>query len=186
LSIYRFLTQIPTLKPPISLTVGVFDGVHLGHKALLKELTSNHGSSVVLTFSNHPSEIFNPGEKKQMLTTVEEKCALFKSLKVDHVVILPFTKEIAEMSYQMFLEQIHRSLPFHYLYIGENDAFGKNRQGTKEAIVAFAPTLGFSPRYVPKLKDGEEIISSTLIRKYLKAGKKERAEALLGHKLLHS
>ena len=90
------------------------------------------------------------------------------------------------MTYKEFLKKIHFALPFNKLYIGENDAFGKNREGTKEAIKAFAPSLQFMPYYIPKLQENDQIISSSLIRKELASGNLIQAKRLLGRPLSFS
>ena len=186
MNIYHTLSEIPPLKEPIHLSIGMFDGLHLGHQSLLKNLTSNHGTSVVLTFINHPTEIFTPELKKPMLTTTSEKTELLKEHKIDGVITLSFTKEIAEMTYQMFLKEIHTSLPFKTLTIGKGDAFGKGREGDEEAIKAFAPSLGFVPHYIPKLTKDEKIISSSWIRACLQNGDLLKAEELLGRPISFS
>lgn len=186
MKIYHSLTEIPSLVKPISLTIGMFDGVHKGHQHLLNYVKKNHGSCVVLTFINHPAEFLHPGKIQPSLTTAEEKAHLLSKHSIEHVIMLPFTSDIAQMSYKLFLREIHKCLPFNNLFIGENDAFGKNREGTKEALIEFSPSLDFIPHYIPKLKEKDEIISSSRIRNCLKNGNLLEAENLLNRPLTFS
>lgn len=180
MKLFRSLTEIDELENPVNLTIGMFDGLHKGHQHLLSHLKKPKGSSVVLTFINHPLSLLRPDVFAGDLLTPDQKIKEFEHFGIDATILLPFSQDIAEMSYQMFLTQIHRALPFHHLYIGENDAFGKNREGTKEAVERFAPSLGFCAHYIPKLTCEDEIISSTWVRKALKSGDINKAAKLLG------
>jgi len=180
MKVYYSLSEIENIKEPICLSIGMFDGVHRGHQKLLEGLKSHKGSSVVLTFSNHPISLLRPDIYQPTIVSKDEKLKLLELQKIDHAIILPFSKDIAQMSYQIFLTEIHRAIPFEHLYVGEGDGFGKNREGTKEKITHFAPKLGFVPHYVEKLTMDGEIVSSTWIRKALQEGDIARATKLLG------
>ncbi|MCH9620870.1 MAG: Bifunctional riboflavin kinase/FMN adenylyltransferase [Chlamydiia bacterium] len=180
MKVYHSLTEAPDLEEPISLCIGIFDGVHKGHQKLLTALKGHRGTSIVLTFSNHPLTLLRPEESHTNILTAEQKIQALQLQEVDVAIILPFSKDIAQMSYQIFLTEIHKAIPFKHLYVGEGDAFGKNREGTKENLISFAPQLGFIPHYVEKLKMDDQIISSTWIRKCLKEGDVNLATKLLG------
>jgi riboflavin kinase/FMN adenylyltransferase len=177
------LAHLPPLKKPISLTIGVFDGVHLGHKHLFQKLKEYHGSSVVLTFTNHPAELLRNEHSFPLLTNEKEKMELILKENIDLLILIPFSREIAEMTYQMFLSSLHQALDFNHLYIGENDALGKDRKGTPQALSSFGKKAHFSVHSIPKLTHQGKIISSSLIRSFLKEGNLIAAEELLGRKV---
>lgn len=173
------LAEAPQLKKPIAFAVGSFDGFHLGHQHLIKTLKSL-GSSVIFTFTNHPLERILPGIKVPLLTPLPYKLQILETLGLDLCILQPFSNDMANMSYQVFLEEIHKSLPFDHIVIGGQDPIGKNREGTKEKIQELGMRLGFTAHYIPKiLIDGEEV-SSTLIREFLKKGNLAQAEKYLG------
>lgn len=183
MKVYNSLTQIPTLKAPVSLSIGVFDGVHLGHTLLLEKVKEHRGTSVVLTFINHPLELLKKEIAPPLLTTEKEKAALLSNTGIDAVILLPFSRDIAEMTYQMFLSEIHKALPFQHLYIGGNDAIGKDRKGTMEALTAFGPKLHFVAHSIPKLMKDDRIVSSSWIRECLRNGDLVKASRLLGREV---
>ena len=135
-----------SLTPPYALTIGFFDGVHCGHVYLLQQLrekATEQGSSVVLTFANHPKSILAPAEKPQLLTSLEERLALLEKEKVDLCLILPFTKEIAGQNFADFLITIRQKIPFHHLVLGEDAVLGYQKQGDKKKLTAFCPAAQF-------------------------------------------
>lgn len=183
MKIYHSLTEVPAQKRPVSLVIGMFDGLHTGHKYLLKSLKKERGTSIVLTFKNHPKEVITEGTKVPILTSAEDKVRELAKCGIDGVIILPFTKDIAHMTYQMFLKEVYNAVPFEHLCIGENDAFGKNREGNKEALQKFGRELRFTVTSLPKLEKDGEIVSSSRIRKHLIDGELKKAENLLGRPL---
>src|SRR5689334_15380951 len=104
------LDHIPTLPSPISFTLGTFDTVHLGHQHLFKEL-KKRGTAVVLTFSNHPSEILSKTPTTPLLT-LSQKLDLFERYGIDLTLVLPFTRELAALPYDTFIQQIRQKIPF--------------------------------------------------------------------------
>ena len=159
----------------IALSVGVFDGVHLGHRRLLQTLKEQGCRAVALTFSNHPAEVL-AGKALSQLTPLPLKLALLKEMGLDEVIALPFTRALASQSYQEFLAPY----PIRRLILGEGDAFGKGRQGTEQTLRLLGLQRGFAVDVVPKLRDGGEVISSTRIRALLVDGDLKGVERLLG------
>ena len=184
MKVYHSLTEIPTLKKPISLCIGVFDGLHLGHKFLLEKIKEYHGTSVILTFINHPLELLKKDTPPPLLlTTQSEKVQLLAISEIDVAILIPFTREIAEMTYQMFLSEIYIALSFQHLYIGEKDTIGKDRKGTIEALTSFGLENHFQVHSIPKLTKENRTISTSWIRESLRNGDLLTAENLLGRKV---
>lgn len=175
---FTTLTKLPKISGPIYLTIGNFDGVHLGHQALLSHLKKKGGTSVVLTFSNHPSTLFNPQNPLKPLCSLEERLSRIENVGIDIALIIPFTRELSELSYREFMEMIQRALPFTSLVLGEGAAFGKNREGTPARL----KELGIAVEYVPKFLFQGAPLSSSRIRHSLLQGNFEEAAASLGIK----
>lgn len=176
--------DVKSLNSPIALTIGNFDGLHLGHQKImhaLKELTHDQrGAKVVMSFSNHPIEILKPDLTVTKITSLEEKLELFKEFGIDIVVLLEFTPALQQLSYRQFLEEIRASIPFSYLVLGEGASFGKNQEGTEARVKALSKTMGFEVIYLEKALYNDMPISSKLIREYLKIGDVEYIKNLLG------
>lgn len=173
------------IREPCLLTMGNFDGVHLGHQSLLRYMQSLQKVKkdhliVVVTFINHPLEILRPGTGPCMISCLEQKLILLEQQGVDVVCLLEFTKELSELPYDTFLQEVKRFCNFSDLILGEGSSFGKDRQGTKEAVKALSQELGFTCHYLPKYSQGSEVISSGNIRKLIQKGALKEAAQLLG------
>jgi len=168
----------------ILLTIGVFDGVHLGHKHLisrLKELARQQGVlSGVITFSQHPQEVLSPQTRLPSLTSLEQRIALLQDEGVDIVIPLPFTPQIADLSPEQFLELLKEFLKMKGLVVGPDFALGKDRQGDIDALRQLGQEMGFSVTVVPPMTIDGEIVSSTAVRQALAKGDMKQAQKLLG------
>lgn len=173
--------NLPSLSSPIGITIGSFDGLHLGHRYLIKELKKRVKSSVVITFSNHPLEVIKPDLKLNFLSTPEEKLERLKELDPTLIISLKFTPELAQMSYRDFIEMIMQKLPFSLLLLGEGSSFGKGREGTREKMMILAAEMGFSLHYMKKLEVEGAPVSSQRIRNEIAQGHFEKAKLLMGH-----
>ena len=172
----KIYTAIPSEPSPTALAVGTFDGVHLGHLALLKRLREVSPHCTVLTFSNHPFEILRPGKAPSPIIPLAEKLSLFEQCGIDAAIAIPFTQEIASLSYEAFLKPFSLT----HLLLGSGDAFGKGREGNLENLLCLSEERGFKLSYVDKvLLDGQPI-SSRRIRTALAANDLELASRLLG------
>lgn len=178
MQIFRSFEEIVPLTKPIALTMGMFDGVHIGHQHLLAEL-KKHGTAVVLTFSNHPSEILPHRTPVKLLCSLEERLYKLSQLGVAATIVLPFTLELSQLSYDTFLHAIHNRLPFSTLILGEGEAFGHNREGTPEHVLPLGTILGFQALYLKKLELDGNLVSSKRIRQLLEQGKQKEAMYLL-------
>lgn len=169
------------------LTVGTFDGVHLGHRKIIARLVdlakTKNGESVIFTFDPHPRKVVAPGETNlRLLTTLDEKVSLFEQSGIDHLIIYPFTPEFAQLTYEEFVEkiligQIHTK----YLVVGYDHKFGKNRQGNFEFLKSCSDRLGFQIEKLDVLLMNESSISSSRIREAIQQGDFETANAFLGY-----
>ncbi len=167
------------------ITIGAFDGLHLGHKALFQEtfrIAEIKGlTPLVVTFNPHPRRVIQPHLELKLLTTLEEKLELLEKEGFSEVVILPFTKALAEITADLFIERyLVDYLRARSVVIGFNFRFGRARAGDTELLRKLGQKYGFQVTEVPPVKFGDKIVSSTLIRETLKRGDVEGASKMLG------
>jgi len=179
--IVKNLENIPPISGPIALTIGSFDGVHLGHQYLFQQL-KKYGTAAVLTFSNHPAEILRPDTAPPLIDTLDQKIKRLEIHGIDLTLMIPFTQELSSRSYDTFLKQLHEKLPFSHLILGEGSALGHQARGTEENIKPLAKELKFEPIYLPKFFFEGEIVSSKRIRELINSGNFEQAFRLLGRR----
>jgi riboflavin kinase/FMN adenylyltransferase len=166
-------------------TVGSFDGVHLGHRAVLDRLRSRAdatgGRAILLTFEPHPLRVVRPGSAPAILTTTREKAEVLAQCGLDFAVFLRFSRALAEYSPRRFVEEILLDrLGTTELVIGHNHAFGRGRTGDSATLVELGEELGFSVDLLPPVSAGDSPISSTRIRQAIAAGDLDVARAGLG------
>jgi riboflavin kinase/FMN adenylyltransferase len=184
--IHRDLTHLPALRRAV-ITIGTFDGVHSGHRYIIQQLQETaaacDGETVIITFDPHPREVLLPGGAPvKLLTTLDEKIELLAQHGIDHLVIVPFTKEFSELSAQAYLEEflIQQFNP-HTIIIGYDHRFGHNREGGLELLEAEQNTYGFQLVEIPQQIVHDLAVSSTKIRKSLLDGNIQLANELLGY-----
>lgn len=166
-------------------TIGNFDGVHLGHRAVLEHLAEMGGRlglpTWVILFEPQPREYFDPAGAPPRLTRLREKLARLAELPVDFVLLLRFNRKLAELPAAAFIREILiEKLAVKYLVVGDDFRFGRNREGDFHLLEAFGRRAGFAVAGTPSVLVEGERVSSTLIREALAAGRLERAAALLG------
>lgn len=178
MKVVHHIEDIPLLTAPIALSIGVFDGMHLGHQYLISQ-AKKHGPCAVITFPKHPLETL---QKKPipLLLPFSQKLSLLEKAGVDLVVALDFTPQFAALTYEEFLRRIAQTLPFSQLILGKGSAFGKRREGTEENVTALAPQLGFTPHYLEKKQFQEKKISTSVIKNLIAQGDLAHASELLG------
>ncbi len=167
------------------ITMGTFDGVHLGHQKLIKEVVErakkNQTKSVVITYEKHPLETLNLVTYPYILTEKDEKEKLIKQLGVDCIVYLKFNKEMAEMSPEDFLENVLiKYFNPKEIVFGYDTHFGKGRTGDYNFLKKNEEKYSYKSDIIQPLKINYEIVSSSKIRELIKAGKVNSAEKLLG------
>lgn len=166
------------------LTIGVFDGVHRGHQAILRRLVDGAhaagSSAVVLTFSSHPAVVLGHSKLKY-LTTPEERAELLGGLGVDLVITHPFDEKVAGLSAAEFMAPLKTRLGLSRLLIGYDFALGKGREGTATRLSEIGGEMRYKVEVVEAVSDESGVISSSAIRKLISVGKVAEAEEMLGH-----
>lgn len=164
-------------------TIGKFDGVHVGHRLLLgrlaQEKQKNGGKSVVFTFSFHPGMFFDGGLK--LIYTEEEKKAVLAGCGVDVLVAYPFTGETSAMEAEDFIKDILAGqLNAKFIAVGEDNRFGHNRRGDAGMLARHAEDFGYGLAVCERVRYAGEAVSSTRIREQIEVGNMEEAAAMLG------
>lgn len=185
LHIERF-EEFAGLPRELHLAIGMFDGVHLGHKAVIESAVlsarRSGGVSGVLTFDPHPSRLFRPEEPTRLIMPIKSKRKRLTALGVDIVICKHFDRAFASISAEDFLAHLHKSLPtLKSVYVGENFRFGKQRAGSVATLIESGNQLGISVFSAERIKHNGEPISSTRIRKELEAGNIDKANDLFGY-----
>jgi riboflavin kinase/FMN adenylyltransferase len=170
---------------PTAITVGVFDGVHLGHRYLIDQLkrkAAERGlASGVVTLHPSPVQVLRPEVRVAYLTSLEERVELLRGTGLDVVAPLTFTSEVAELSAFDFVQMLHEALDMRYLLMGPDNAFGRGREGAPARVAEIADALGFEVEVMQQPLDGVgHRVSATAVRQALTDGDMERAAGLLG------
>lgn len=184
MKVSRGLPTLPLPPNPV-LTIGNFDGQHIGHRQLLAAVVQcareQQGTPMVLTFDPHPVLVLSPGSTVQFLTSPSEKLAWFEGQGVEHLVVLEFTTTFAALSPREFVYSILRDgLGVKDLFVGEHFVFGKDRAGNTEILRDLAGQAGFRVHLVKPVSSREAVVSSTRIRQFIRTGKLEQAMQCLG------
>ncbi|MGC8764150.1 MAG: bifunctional riboflavin kinase/FAD synthetase [Acidobacteriota bacterium] len=178
------LDRIPPLTAPVILTIGNFDGLHRGHKRILRKVISRAreegGTSVVVTFEPHPLKVLYPERAPQLIQTLSQKRDILAHLGIQVLLEVPFTAEFGRLPADAFVRLLCERLAPQEIYIGDDFRFGFQRAGDITFLKSLASELGYEAHAFAKLKvDGVEVSSST-IRRLLLEGEMERAVRLLG------
>ena len=171
-------------KKDTLLTIGVFDGVHLGHKYLISQLKEHaHRQNLlagVVTFRQHPQEVLSPQTRLPFLTDLDERTNLLKNEGVDTIITLSFTPEFAQLSALEFVTLLQKHLRMRGMVIGPDFALGQNREGNANALHTLGQEMNFSVTVVPPIVINGEVASSTAIRKALANGDMKKVHQLIG------
>ena len=173
--------------PNVVLTVGSFDGIHLGHQHILNDVVERakaiDGTPALLTMHPHPREYFAPDNAPNLLTSFEKKLALLKDIGIEVVYVLPFNAETSDIEPEAFIETVLRDHCHAVsLIVGHDCRFGQKARGNFEMLQAFAPDMGFDVKEIAPVIVEAERVSSTLIRERILQGDLETVEHLLGRK----
>jgi riboflavin kinase / FMN adenylyltransferase len=172
-----------THRRDVVLTIGVFDGVHLGHRHLAHQVIHRARDlrclSGILTFDPHPQAVLRPGHAPRSLATVDERLFLLRQLGLDIVTVLPFTPELARLPAREFMRQVCDHLRVRELWVGQDFALGHDRAGTATCLAGIGRELGYEVRVAPPLVIDGQTVSSSLIRKLVSQGQVEAAARLL-------
>ena len=167
------------------LAIGVFDGVHLGHRAVIDRAIADakaaRGTPVVVTFDPHPVRVLRPEKAPRLLTSTPHKLRLIRALGIDHLLIIPFDLAFAGTPPDEFIRQLAAAgRPLREICVGHQWSFGKGRAGNLEMLARLGGELGFDEVGVPAVEVDGRIVSSTLIRQAVEAGDLANAARLLG------
>lgn len=185
MKIFDHINKCKNLKNPV-LTLGMFDGIHIGHQAIIRELNKIarqvNGESILLTFEPHPRIILGNGDDDlQLLTTLDEKIDLLEKSGLENLILHPFTKEFSELSAEDFVKEVLvNGIGIHTILIGYDHHFGRNRKGNFEQLKNLSDKFGFDCIKMEEVKSKDQKISSTQIRNALLEGKVEFANEGLG------
>ena len=186
MKVYEGIEKFKGVKNP-AVTIGTFDGVHLGHQKIIQQLKESSesvkGESVILTFYPHPRMVLFPDDDDlKLLSTEEEKKELLEKFGVEHLIIHPFTKKFSRITYTEYVRDILvNKIKTKKLVIGYNHHFGRNREGSFQQLKKLAPVYGFELEKIPAQVLNKVEISSTKIRKALDSGDIKTANKFLGY-----
>src|SRR6478752_8572808 len=185
MQILRSIPELSQLRGPLFLAIGVFDGVHLGHQAVISTSAEHaraaNGTPVVVTFDPHPEKVLRPQAATHLLTATPHKIALIRELGVAHLLIIKFDKQFAATEPEDFVQQlVEYSKPLREICVGHEWSFGKNRRGNLKLLNEFGARFVFGVVGIPPVTVNGELVSSTTIRQALEAGDLAKAARMLG------
>ena len=184
MAIFYDINNLPSFKNAV-LTIGTFDGVHKGHRVILREVVSHansvNGESVLLTFEPHPRKLLFPDQPLGIITPLQEKLQLITNAGINHIVVVPFTKEFSRLSAQEYIEYFMVSIFHpHSIVIGYDHRFGHDRKGDMKMLEEYAPKCHYNLTEIPPQLIDDAAVSSTKIRHAITAGHMEDAAQMLG------
>jgi riboflavin kinase/FMN adenylyltransferase len=185
----RIFSDLPPGESPFFrtvITIGNFDGVHLGHRAILSRVVQRarqlEAQSVAVTFDPHPLKLLRPDMNLPLLTTPEQKLDLLAACGLDAAVVLPFTRKFAALPAREFVTTyFHERLKVREVVIGHDYCFGRGREGNIDLLKEMGAAYGFTVQVVWAVEADGAVVSSSLIRALLRLGKVAEAGRLLGH-----
>ncbi|MHB8572348.1 MAG: bifunctional riboflavin kinase/FAD synthetase [Candidatus Dormibacteria bacterium] len=170
---------------PVTLTLGTFDGVHLGHREVIRR-TVEHARAAgnraeVITYDPHPRCVVDPDRCPQLLTTVDERADLLAELGVDRMTVLQFDQALARTSATEFMDRVVGALELKHMVVGHDHRLGHDRAGDHRFLQDYAASHGFTVEQVPAVTLATEAVSSSAVRRLLMEGLVSDASRLLGH-----
>jgi riboflavin kinase / FMN adenylyltransferase len=184
-TVFRSLEEAAARFGPCAITIGNFDGVHIGHQQLVRQAReqalARNCRSGVLTFHPHPRTVIAPDRTTKLLASIDERLALLEKTGVDHILVLPFTAELSTLSAEEFVRKILvEALDTKLVVVGDNFRFGHKQGGDPTLLASLGGKLGFGTMFVKQIRYRGEEVSSSLIREHLQQGNVARAGRLLG------
>jgi len=184
-NVLHSIADLSKLPGPVVLAVGVFDGFHLGHRAVVEraigDARASQGTPVVVTFDPHPAAILRPQNAPPLLTSTRHKLRLFAEAGVQNALVLPFTPAFASKAPEVFLGELAAACsPLKEICVGEDWAFGKERAGNLALLASLGKTMGFAAVGLPAVAVNGTPVSSTGIRAAVEKGQLGLAAQLLG------
>ena len=190
MKVYQHLNEIER-DPNTVLTIGTFDGIHLGHQEILKKLFEKNrfhkGRSFLITFHPHPRKVISKADGLKILSTPEEKALVLEKMGLENLFIINFTREFSRQSpIEFFKKYIISKIGLKEIVIGHDHKFGKGREGTSETLKTLGKEFNFEISMVDEYKFGGETISSTKLRHAIMDGDIKRANSFLGREYTFS
>lgn len=174
----------PITNQPVILTIGKFDCVHLGHQFVIRTVIERARAlgyqSALMTFDPHPYTVIFPDRQLRLLTTIEERAQLVAELGIDLFIVVPFTREIMNSTAIEYMLRIRRVVPLRELWVGDNFALGRNREGTVSRLQEIGRELGYTVKPLSRVQSDGEVISTSCLRELLGSGDVQRVNELLG------
>jgi riboflavin kinase/FMN adenylyltransferase len=185
MKIYRGINEISEpLKQPV-LTIGNFDGVHIGHAEVIEKVVNRAkeigGTSVVIVFDPHPRTFFSPENPQKLISTMEQRIDIFQELGVDVVIVQPFNQEFASLDANLFIEEyLAGKLNLEEIHVSSKFRFGKGAMGTIQLLEDLADKYGYTVETTENQFFRHTVVSSTFIRNLILEGEMELARFMLG------
>ena len=185
MEVLRSIPELSGLRGPIFAAIGVFDGVHLGHQAVISTSAEHAmragGTPVVVTFDPHPVKVLRPEKAPHLLTATQHKIALIRDLGVEHLLVIHFDREFAATPPEQFVEQlVQHSKPLRQICVGHEWSFGKNRAGNLDLLTKLGAQHGFEVIGIKPVAVNGTVVSSTAIRRAVEQGDLAKAAEMLG------
>ena len=185
MNLHKDIEHLPQFKKAV-ITIGTFDGVHQGHQKIIDQLKTEAkktgGETVIITFHPHPRKIVHAGEEVRLITTIEERIELLSAAGIDHLVIVPFTREFSELEPRDYVETfLKKRFNPAVVIIGYDHKFGKGRKGDYKLLEDYSAKGFFTLKEIPQHVINDSTVSSTRIRDYIQNGEIGNANSLLGY-----
>ena len=185
MNVHTDIEHLPAFKNAV-VTIGTFDGVHLGHRQIIAQLKAeaekNSGETVIITFHPHPRKIVHVSRDVRLITTINERIELLSGAGIDHLVIVPFTQEFSELTPREYVETfLKKRFNPSVIIIGYDHKFGKEREGDYRLLEEYSAKRYFELKEIPQHVINLNTVSSTRIRDHISNGEIEQANALLGY-----
>ena len=185
MELLRSIPELARLRGPLFLAIGVFDGVHRGHQAVISTSADHarvaNGTPVVVTFDPHPEKVLRPQAAPHLLSATKHKIALIRALGVEHLLIITFDKQFAATEPEDFVQKlVIHSEPLREICVGHEWSFGKNRRGNLDLLKKLGAKFNFDVVGIPPVKIKGAVVSSTAIRQAIEKGDLAKAAEMLG------
>ncbi len=185
MEILRSIPELSRLGGPLFIAIGVFDGVHLGHQAVISTSAQHAkeagGTPVVVTFNPHPAKVLRPDKAPHLLTATKHKIALIRELGVEHLLVIAFDREFAATAPEEFVHHlVAHANPLREICVGHEWSFGKNRAGDLALLQKLGPKHHFDVVGIKPVAVNGMVVSSTEIRRAVEAGELAKAAEMLG------
>jgi riboflavin kinase/FMN adenylyltransferase len=185
MEVLRSIPELSALRGPIFAAIGVFDGVHLGHQAVISTSAEHAkrvgGTPVVITFDPHPVKVLRPENAPHLLTATQHKIALIRGLGVEHLLVIHFDREFAATPPEQFVTQlVEHAKPLRQICVGHEWSFGRNRAGNLDLLTKLGAQHGFDVIGIKPVTVNGAVVSSTAIRRAVEQGDFAKATEMLG------